>query len=480
MNRIVLIFVGIVFVVAVVFLVKKNHEGTTSSGENPSAVASPSAETHPAKDTPSVVIDASGVPVRGGHIVDAEKKTVRGGHLVDEKGKPVTQAGRGGHLTDANGKPVSGLQVVDVDGKSVPGGQVVDADGKPISGGSTIPGEAAGNGGQIAIPKPTGKATSAAEIHDGVDGNIGVAHPGDDGEGAPAQKPSSAPTLAGIKTPRVWLVAADLKKLSSVKGASPLEIGNADGAKATPWKNRSGTKMGDGVRAKGGTTATFVRELQTTVGTVDAVAICAPPMSGCLNSQPSQIKLGLDINHPDSWVNGVDKSGKSEKGGGSFTALFVAARGSAAGNPLMENQNGEAGARKGPFLGWIGADLVGSIHGLQGIVGMNAAAIPSVYTGGVTPQIYTLRFDRKKSELKLYLIGEKGAITQVQSLEKGDGPDDDQYAAIAMGSKNPGKNAMTYVLEGATYARALEEWEICAIHKDWNKRYSLKLPKFCP
>jgi hypothetical protein len=195
-----------------------------------------------------------------------------------------------------------------------------------------------------------------------------------------------------------------------------------------------------------------------------------------VNSSPSQIKFGVDINHPDSWLAGSDHQSKSPRGGSSFTALFVAARGSQSGNPLMENQNGEAGAKQGPFLGWIGADLVGSIHGLQGIVGMNAVAVPSPWTSTVTPQILTLRFDRKKSDLRLFLVSDKGSQTQSQSIEKGDGPDNDQYSAIALGSKNPGKGAITYVMEAATFARALEDREICAIHKEWNKRYGLKIP----
>lgn len=351
------------------------------------------------------------------------------------------------------------------------------------------PSEAVSSGGQVAVPKPSAKA-SAKDEHDGVDGDVAkkgadggsAAEDCDDGGCAVEAKSASAPSLAGVKSPKVWLVAADLRKLPGAKNA--IEIGNPEGARATPWKNRSGAKLGDGVRAKGGTTATFVPGLATTRGPVDAVAVCAPGAKECLNQAPSQIKLGLDLNHPESWVGGADKTGKSPKGGSSFTALFVAARGSQSGNPLMENQNGEAGAKQGPFLGWIGPDLVGSIHGLQGVVGVNAVAVPSAWSAGVMPRIYTLRFDRKKSELRIFLVDEKESTTQAQPIEKGDGPDDDQYAAIAIGSKNPGKGAVTYVLEAATFARALEDREICAIHREWNKRYGLKIPagqlKPCP
>lgn len=328
------------------------------------------------------------------------------------------------------------------------------------------------SGGTTTVPKPPGK-----QLPDGIDGNVSVAQPGDDGDAPPSAKPSPLPSLAGVKSPRVWLVASDLRKLPTVKGkVGGVEIGDADGSKATPWKNRSGGKAGDGIRAKGGTNATFIRGLSTARGTYDAVALCAPGVVGCKNSAPTQIKLGLDINHPESWIAGEDRGAKSSKGGSSFTALFVAARGSKSGNPLMENQNGESGAKQGPFLGWIGPDLVGSIHGLQGIVGMNAVAIPSAWSGGVSPQIYTLRFDRKKSDLRLFLVSDQGSQTQSQSIEKGDGPDNDQYAAIALGSKNPGNGAVTYILEAATFARALEDREICAIHKEWNKRYELRIP----
>lgn len=324
-----------------------------------------------------------------------------------------------------------------------------------------------------ALHAPTKGKTALVELPDGVDGNLApsVAQ-GEDVELPPKEKLVEIPVLAGVKNPRVWFVASDLVKVAP-KGE--VEVGNGDGSKALPWKNRAGKKFGDGVRVKGGATATLMRGLITANGVVDAVAICSAGAKDCVNSAPSQIKLGMDLNHPESWIAGVEMNGKSPKGGGSFTALFVAARGSRLGNPLMENQNGEAGATKGPFLGWIGPDLVGSIHGLQGIVGVNAVSIPNSWTDGIHFQIYTLRFDRKKSELKLYIIAEKGSSTQAQAIEKGDGPDNDQYAAIAMGSKNPGEGALTYVLEAAAYPRALKDSEICAIHKKWNQNYSLKV-----
>jgi hypothetical protein len=102
--------------------------------------------------------------------------------------------------------------------------------------------------------------------------------------------------------------------------------------------------------------------------------------------------------------------------------------------------------------------------------------LPSPWTPGLTPRIYTLRFDRKKSDLRLFLVSDKGSATQSQAIAKGDGPDNDQYAAIAIGSKNPGKAAVTYVFEAAAYSRALKDREICAIHKEWNRKYALKIP----
>ncbi len=469
MNRIVWIVLVVALIVGVVVFV-----GKQKSGSGPGTLSGA-----PGEVTPSNPTGESG-PVNGtltpnGAKPGANPAPVGSGKAATAPGGAGgTAAGTGG-ATAPNGATGAGAVNGSPGTPSGTGGQ--SAAGTAASPGKT--GEILPNGGGSSVPSKG----STTPLHDGVDGNIG-AQPGDDGAGAPAPKPTSAPSLAGVKSPKVWLVAADLKKLPSAKGAGPFEIGNVDGPKATPWKNRSGSKLGDGVRAKGGTNATFVRGLQTTRGVVDAVAFCAPGVKECLNSAPSQIKVGLDLNHPESWVAGSDSAGKSPKGGSSFTALFVAARASQAANPLLENQNGESGATKGPFLGWIGPDLVGSIHGLQGIVGLTSVSVPSTWTAGVTPQIYTLRFDRKKSELKIFLVTDKGSASQSQAIEKGDGPDNDQYAAIAIGSKNPGKNAVTYVLEAATFSRALEDREICAIHKEWNRRYSLGIAagqlKPCP
>ncbi|MBS1963220.1 MAG: hypothetical protein JST04_13470 [Bdellovibrionales bacterium] len=467
MNRIVLIVVGLALVVGVVLFV--NKRGSAPSPENgaPTAEQTPGAEGGAGAPGATGTTGASGEPGAKGSVSGAAG-TVEG--AAGKAGSPGAATGTSEGQAGAAGTGNAATTVGGAEGvKGSPGSGAAGEPGKP---GAT--GESVVTGGKVT---PKG---SAAETPDGVDGNVGgkpgaggvVAQPGDDGEGAPAPKKAPEPSLAGVKGLRVWLVAADLRKLPAAK-AGVFEVGNNDGAKSTVWKNRSGTKFGDGVRAKGGTTGTFLKGVVTSQGTFDAMAACAPGAKGCKNSEPTQIKLGVDVNHPDSWLAGADHSGKSEKGGGSFTALFVAARGSQAGNPLMENQNGEGGAKKGPFLGWVGADLVGSIHGLQGIVGMNAVAIPSAWGGKVTPAIYTLRFDRKKSELRLFLVSESGSATQVQPIEKGDGPDTDQYAAIAIGSKNPGQGAITYVMEAATYPRALTDKEICAIHKDWNKRYSL-------
>src|SRR5690606_21637335 len=149
------------------------------------------------------------------------------------------------------------------------------------------------------------------------------------------------------------------------------------------------------------------------------------------------------------------------KGGGSFTVLFVAARGSSNPNPLLEHQNGEANGKKGPFLGWIGPDLVGSIHGSQGIVSISAVAIPSGWTPGPpSPEIYSLRFDRKKQDLRIFALTDKGSEAKSVKLAKGEGPDNDQYAAVTIGSKNPGEGAVTYVLEHAAFSRALPDSDL--------------------
>lgn len=299
----------------------------------------------------------------------------------------------------------------------------------------------------------------------------------DDEGDFPIKKKTSPPpvTPAEVKGAKVWLVASDLRDLPNVpSGGKSLEVGIPEGSKATRWKNRAGLKTGDAIRIKATTNGTFIPDVVTSAGSFDAVLICAPDARDCANTQATQLKIGPDVNHADHWLSGPDKSGKSSKGGSSFTTLFVAARGSANGNPLMEHQNGDAGSNKGPFLGWIGRDLVASIHGSQGSVGVSAVAIPSAWSGKIVPQIYTVRFDRKKGQLGLFVVGEKGE-TAVQAIEKGDGPDNDEYAGIAMGSKSPGVTAATYVFEQATFARALDDKEICAIHKEWNIKYSLKI-----
>jgi hypothetical protein len=474
MNRIVLIVVGLALVLGVVVYVGKKNGGPNP--ENPAMgtteEATPSAG---ASGTPNGMTSGTSGEETGQAMAPGSAATPGATPIPGEMAKAIP-----GKTTGATpGTTVRGGQV----GRSAPGtlnpgspggatGEATNgATGGATSGTKAPPGETVVSGGRVETPN-----AHSEEIHDGVDGDTGmVPHAGDDGNGAPVPKRKKAPTLAGVGSPRVWLVASDLKKLSSArKGA--FEVGNADGSRATPWKNRVGAKSGDGVRARGSTTATFLKGLQTTKGSFDAVAFCAPGVAQCMNSAPSQIKFGLDINHPESWIAGPDHKGKSAKGGSSFTALFIAARGSKEANPLLENQNGEAGARVGPFLGWIGPDLVGSIHGLQGIVGLTSVALPSPWTPGLTPRIYTLRFDRKKSDLRLFLVSDKGSATQSQAIAKGDGPDNDQYAAIAIGSKNPGKAAVTYVFEAAAYSRALKDREICAIHKEWNRKYALKIP----
>jgi hypothetical protein len=185
------------------------------------------------------------------------------------------------------------------------------------------------------------------------------------------------------------------------------------------------------------------------------------------------------MSHAEHWLSGPDKKGKSETGGGSFTILFVAARGSMVPNPMLEHQNGEAYGRKGPFLGWIGTDIVGSIHGNQGVVSISAIAAPNPYSGTPVPQIYTLRYNRAKEELRLFALGEKGAAaSKPLKLPKGDGPDNDQFAAYAIGSKTPGDGAITYVYEHLAFPRALSNRELCAIHKEWNGKYALKIPSY--
>jgi len=314
---------------------------------------------------------------------------------------------------------------------------------------------------------PAVSAVKKPEVKDGVDGDI--AQPGDDGDLPPPTKAAIPSTLAGVKNPKVWLVSSDLQDIRSS------EVGVPDGSKSTPWKNRAGAKYGNGVRVGGSSTGTFIRSLATTSGAFDAVMLCAPGVGECVNTRATQLKVGLDINHKEHWLSGADKVANSSRGGSSFTSLFVAVRGSANANPLLEHQNGEAGANKGVFFGWIGPDLVGSIHGVQGVVGVSALKVANAWNGKRTPEIYTLRYDRKKQELKIFALGEKNSEVSVQALESGDGPDNDQYASIALGSKNPGPGAVTFVLEQATYSRALDDKELCAIHKEWNTKYSLKV-----
>ncbi|MBC7386348.1 MAG: hypothetical protein H7301_09350 [Cryobacterium sp.] len=328
------------------------------------------------------------------------------------------------------------------------------------------------------VPSATSSLTptpSKAKPKDGVDGN--VSQPGDDGDMPPESIKAALPKdPAGVKGAAIYLVASDLRNLPNVPNANRVfEAGVSEGSKSSPWKNRSSPKSGDALRVKENSTATFVPALSTAYGKFDAVALCTPGVKECVNSAPSQLRLGGDVNQGDHWLSGSDKSGKGARGGGSFTVMFVAARASANANPLIEHQNGEAGANKGPFLGWIGPDLVGSIHGSQGVVGVSAVSVPSVVSPGITPQIFTLRFDRKKEELRLMAVGEKVSESTAVTLAEGEGPDNDEYAAIAMGSKNPGSGAITYVFEQATYAKALSDKDICRIHKEWNSKYSMKI-----
>lgn len=346
----------------------------------------------------------------------------------------------------------------------------------PATATATLPGVKPG--ATITPTKTPTVSTSPAEVKDGVDGNI--AQPGDDGDVPPPPPPSKVariPTLAGVKDPKVWLVASDLRALPNARAASTnFEVGYAERKKMTPWKNRSGTRFGDAVQVRESTTGTFVRGLSTGTGTYDAVALCAPGAKECLGTLPTQLKVGLNINHKDHWLAGPDRGNPSSRGGSSFTALFVAARGSKNGNPLLEHQNGESAGSKGVFLGWVGPDLVGSIHGLQGVVGVSAVKTPNGYTNGVNPQIYSLRFDRKKGDLKLFSLGENKSAAVGLTLPANDAPDNDQYFGIALGSKNPGAGAITYVFEQAVYSRALDDKEICAVHQEWNRKYGLKIP----
>jgi hypothetical protein len=454
MNRIVLIVVALALILGVVVFVgkKKSETPPGAPSETPGAVTSPGVgESHPAEEPGNE--NGTGAPGVNGTITPNGPPSGKPGQSTT----PVT-----------NGAKVAPVQ----NGTAAGGNSTSGANGTPDGTKPSTPGETVISGGKMTTPNQPAK-----NVHDGVDGNIGKNYQpgvGDDGEGAPAPKPTTVPSLAGVKSPKVWLVAEDLKKTPGAKPGA-FEVGYAGGSKTTSWKNRSGLKYGDGVRAKGGTTATYARSVQTTHGSYDAVAFCPPATAPCVNSEASQIKVGLDINHPDSWVNGPDNTGKSAKGGSSFTALFVAARGSKAANPLLENQGGEAGAKQGPFMGWIGADFVGSIHGLQGIVGLTSVSVPAPWHEGmgIVPSIYTLRFDRKKADLRLFQLNDQSGSTANQAIEKGDGPDNNQYAAIAMGSKNPDKGVVTYVFEAATFSRALSDSEICSIHKEWNKKYSL-------
>jgi hypothetical protein len=297
----------------------------------------------------------------------------------------------------------------------------------------------------------------------------------DDGGDFPVVKKTPIPTTpAGVKSAKLWWVASDLKSAAFNPGSGQsFEIGTPEGSKATPWQNRAGAKIGNGVRVKSGGNATFVPEVATTTGSYPAVLICGPSARGCKNSQPSQIKLGPDVNHAEHWLSGPDRAGKSERGGSSFTALFVASRAAASANSLLEHQNGEAGSTKGPFLGWIGSDIVASIHGSQGAVGVSAVALPNPWAGKATPQVFTVRYDRKSSKLDLFFVGEKGSEMKSLALEKGDGPDNDEYIGIAIGSKNA-RDGAAYVFEQATYSRALSDQEICSIHREWATQYGLK------
>jgi hypothetical protein len=461
MNRIVLVVVGLALIAGLWFGLS-SREKSPDLPEGSSSGEGISNESHPANEDGS---DAA-VESSGG---DAGK---RGEEADSSTGEPGSSA-------ESNGS--KGGEAAKAAGGSVPmGGAASESTGSTGTTGSTSSGST-DSGSANSKNKILNKGGLPTEMADGVDGNLPKSaggyqgEDGDDGEGAPAPKPKVIPKLAGVAGAKVWLVASDLKKLPGAKKGS-FEVGDKNGSKKTTWMNRSGSKLGDGVFVKNGTTATFLKGVSTPIGPVDAVAFCGAAAKECLNSAPSQIKLGVDINHPESWLAGPDKVGKSPKGGSSFTTLFVAIRGGASAIPLMENQNGEGGARVGPFLGWIGPDLVGSIHGLQGIVGLTSVAIPSPWSPPAEPEIYTLRFDRKKSELRLFEVGSKNSATQVQELAKGDGPDNDQYAAIAMGSKNPGSGAPTSVLEVAAYSRALTDREICTIHKDFNTRHKLKIP----
>jgi hypothetical protein len=333
-----------------------------------------------------------------------------------------------------------------------------------------------GTGTGAKVPRGAGSAQPGFDSKSKSDGMA----TGSAGTGASAKapkapaRPTGPVTAYGVKGPKVWFVSSDLRKLAG--SAATLEVGTSEGAKSTVWLNRAGLKGGDGVRVANGTNATFVRDLAIGGSRHDAVAFCAPGARECSNAQPSQLKSGVDLNHPEHWLAGADKSGKSSKGGSSFTVLFVAARASAVPNALLEHQNGEANATKGPFLGWIGSDIVGSIHGSQGIVSIAAVAAPDAWTGKPVPRIYTLRFDRRKQELKLFALGEKGAEVKSIETKKGDGPDNDQYAALTIGSKSPGNGAATYVYEHLAFPRALPNSDLCSLHRKWNGTYGLNIP----
>jgi hypothetical protein len=467
----ILLFVVIVAILASVFWLRKTDRYQT----NPVPTGGP--------------IDSSTpLPEEG-----SETATPGGQH---ETGAPADGATAPSEMdsTTTSGAPTGDKK----DEGAAPGKKAAPATGSQAGGGfqeseKPAPGTTSQSGGGFSEKAAPGSAaTSGAGTV--TSGNVPIQRPGFDTDSKSGQLPSAAgsgsgkaksgskaparPTgpisAYGVKGPKVWFVASDLREIA---GSAPTaEVGVPEGTKASVWLNRAGPKGGDGVRVASGTNATFVRDLSIGGIRKDAVAFCAPGARECTNPQASQIKSGPDMNHPEHWLSGSDKAGKSEKGGSSFTVLFVAARGSAVPNSLLEHQNGEANAKKAPFLGWIGPDIVGSIHGSQGIVSIAAVAAPDAWAGKPVPRIYTLRFDRRKQELKLFALGPTSSEEKSVALAKGDGPDNDQYAALTIGSKSPGNGAAQYVFEHLAYPRALENRELCKIHREWNTKYGLKVP----
>lgn len=514
MKRSIVVVIGVVAGLAVLVpvLMKKKEsspnpsvpsattpgEESTAAGGGGQAVA-PNAETGGGGSATTPTAGgtiAGGTGTKPGETKPGE--AVRPGAKTPGAGTPAATSGTGGAAsvggTTAGGasaeSPEEAARAAKTEAarpqRAAPGSNSVAAGGfsdqppkkTPEESTDNVTGGSANTGGTGIVVGGAGVKRSGGFDTSGVDGAgaPGAALPPNGGMTRPSAKAAGVTNAYGVQGPKVWLVAADLRDLPG--SSKTFEVGVPEGSKKTPWKNRAGSKAGDGIRVGSGASATFLRGFPFKSGNYDAVEFCSPGAKDCLGTQPSQIKSGVDINNSEHWLSGSDKAGKSEKGGGSFTVLFVAARGTANPNPLLEHQNGEGNAKKGPFLGWIGNDLVGSIHGSQGIVSIAAVAVPSAWTAGVpSPEIVSLRFDRKKRDLRLFALTDAGTETKSIQVPNGDGPDNDQYAAIAIGSKNPGDTAVTYVMEHLAFPRALEDRELCKIHREWKDKYGIKIPE---